>query len=110
MQAGGTLSFAGLTWTITLVDPRGGHVRYTIQPNQGRPSEDDRLLTFEWGASDPVPYYFASGHYNHPWTNGNVQGFQGDTYDPATVVLNDNAYGVDINVDEFTISPDWDFM
>lgn len=111
VQVGGTVSFAGDTWTITDVDDRGGHVRFTIQPNQGRPSEDNRDITFTWGASDPVPYVDDADHYNHAWSSGNVEGFETTAYDPANPPAgNTNAYGVDLVADFYNTSPDWDLL
>ena len=106
VEIGGTLSFAGSTWTIVDRSDSATHVRYYLEPNQGRPSENTYLLQFEWGSTNPIPYVrdptLSSG-------SSNVEGFGGTVYPPT--VYDPNAFfGTDIRVQEFTGSNDWDLM
>lgn len=109
IEIGATLSFAGLSWTVTNITTNGsgagGRHNFFIEPDQGRPEEGDYILTWEWGAADPIPYVEDA---NHLASDPNVEGFQGTTF-PATV-FDDNAYGVDVLVEEYIPSPDWDVM
>lgn len=105
VEEGGTLEFAGVTWTITLVDIRGSHVRYSIEPDQGRPSEDNRDITFTWGSAAPIPHAIDSGYYS---AAPDVLGFEGTTYPPSAT--NNNAYGVDIQLQEADVSEDWELV
>ena len=105
VEPGGTLAFGGSTWTVTDVDPRGGHVRYTITPAQGRPGEADRVMTWEWGSTDPIPYLEQSSYWGaYPL----VTGLAGPSLDNLT--RSQNAYAVDIYVAEMIPNPDWDLQ
>ena len=107
VQDGAEFNYQGFTWTVTDVNLAGSHVEFTIAPNQGRPTAGLHDLNFVWGSSDPVPYVRDIDHLLT--LNPNVQGFEGTTYD-GNPTLNDNAYGIDINVDQLISSPDWDFV
>lgn len=105
VEIGARLLFAGQEWTVTDVDIRSSHVRYGVEPNQGRPSESERSLTFQWGSSDPIPYVVDSNFFSaYP----EVGGFLDSTYPPTST--DQNAYGVDLVIDDIVGSPDWDFV
>lgn len=107
---GGTLEFASTTWTIVDVfQGFGDHVRYTLTPNQGRPTGGQYALTFEWGTSGPIPYVEDLDHFNYAWPSGSIQGFKTATYDGSPTLTN-NAYGIDVLADEYTLPTDWDFF
>ena len=107
VEVGGTLSFGGSTWTITVVDIRGSHVRYHLTPNQGRPSENTYTLTFTWGSADPIPY-LVDQDYWAPFVNVNVRGFEGDKL--GTLIYNSNQYGIDLYITEVKMPQDWDLQ
>lgn len=105
VETGGTLSFAGLTWTITLVDIRGSHVRYSITPNLGRPTEEKYTLTFSWGFVDPVPFVRDAGFFSG---TPDISGIEGTSIDSLTTT--NDAHGVDILVAPANVSDDWDIV
>ena len=105
VETGGTLSFAGLTWTITLVDIRGSHVRYTLTPNLGRPEEDKYTLSFSWGSTDPVPFVRDANFYSG---TAQISGYEGSSLGSLTTTQ--DAYGIDLLVTPATVSPDWDIV
>ena len=105
VEAGGTLAFGGSTWTITDVDIRGSHVRYHLTPNQGRPSENDYLLSFTWGSADPIPYLEQTGYWgSYPL----IDGLEGP--DRPSLIRSDTAYAVDVYVAQLEANPDWDLQ
>ena len=98
VQPGALMTMAGQSWTVTDVDDRGGHVRFDLTPNQGRPSEDDRTITFSWGATAPIPYMRDVDHFAPVvWPEGTlIKGFEDSVYSYGDETLNDNAYGIDL--------------
>ena len=109
IEVGGTMEFSGSIWTITNITTTGsgasGRHNFFITPNQGRPSENETIITWTWGSSDPVPYAVL----NNWWAGeDNADGFEDDEYPPAGI--NDNFYGTDILADLLVASDDWDFM
>ena len=112
VQVGGTISAGGFTWTVLLVDPRGDHTRYTVDPAT-RISENTYTFTFEWLSAITLDYVYITDWYNADHeTHAEIKGYFSDEgYDPSDLSkLNENAYGVDIEVQDAYISPDWDFL
>lgn len=116
VPAGATIEFGGSSWTITSVDQRSNHVRFDVSPNQGRPGEAERDITFIYGATADIPYVVDANYWP---ASPNVQGFEGDVYEmpavtgvvPAGVTLNENQYGIDLFVKELQdVSGDWDYL
>ncbi len=109
IEVGATLSFAGSTWTVTNITTNGsgggGRHNFFIEPNQGRPTEDEYILTWTWGATDPVPYVQDTDYYSG---TDLVYGFKSGTFPPLS--FDKNGYGVDLLVDDFIESEDWDVM
>lgn len=107
VEVGGTLSFAGVLWAITAISDQSTSVRYTIAPNQGRPTAGVQTLEFKWGTADPVPFVEDSDFYI---ATDSIEGFSVTTYPPTDAQLNDNGYGVDIFLQEATVSDDWELV
>ena len=107
VDVGGSLSFAGIIWTITAISDQTDSVSYTIAPNQGRPNAGLQTLEFKWGTADPVPFGQDLDFY---LGNDNIQGFSITKYPPTEEELNANGYGVDIFVQEATVSEDWELV
>lgn len=105
VEVGGTLSFGGSTWTITEVDIRGSHVRYHLEPNQGRPPENTYSLTFAWGQTEDIPFVTDTDYWA---AVGPVRGCQGTTL--RALDYDNDGHGVDIFVREVSVSDDWDIM
>ena len=105
VEVGGTLSFGGSTWTITEVDIRGSHVRYHIEPAQGRPSENTYSLTFSWGSVEDIPFVTDADYWSPV---GPIRGCQGTSI--RNLDLDDDAHGVDVYVQQVVVSDDWDIM
>lgn len=106
VQAGGTFSYAGVVWNITSVDTgNNNRVVYHLEPNQGRPEEDTYTLTWEWGDVSPLPLVEAPNFYSG---TSQVQGFSDGAYPPSA--LDDDAHGLDLEVSDYQLSPDWDLM
>lgn len=105
VEVGGTLSFGGSTWTITEVDIRGSHVRYHLQPAQGRPTENTYPLTFTWGSTEDIPFVTQADY----WASVSpIRGCQGTSI--RSLSYDNDAHGVDLYVREVTVSDDWDLM
>lgn len=105
VQEGGTLEFGGSIWTIEEVDVHSSHVRYTVSPSQGRPSENTYILTFSWGSVAALPFVNTVNHFSaYP----GIRGLSGLTLDSLT--YNNDYYGVDISIDELVFSDDWDVV
>ncbi|MDJ0792548.1 MAG: hypothetical protein QNJ71_11690 [Acidimicrobiia bacterium] len=105
VEVGGTLSFAGSSWTITEVDIRGSHVRYHVEPPQGRPTENTYLITFAWSAISDIPFVTDADYW---LPVGPVRGCQGTTIRNLEEDL--DAHGVDIFIKQFVSSNDWDIL
>lgn len=114
VNVGGTIAFGGMEWTITNITTTGsgagGRHNFFITPNQGRPSENVYPITFTWGSSAPIPYVKDAGFWLG-MTKYSVQGFEAESYDfgnppPGT----DDAYGIDLLVEDYNTPTDWDFM
>ncbi len=105
VEVGGTLSFGGSTWTIIEVDIRASHVRYHLDPAQGRPEENTYALTFTWGSVEDIPYVTDADYWAPV---GPVRGCQGANL--RTLDYDNDAHGVDVYVQQVVVSDDWDIM
>lgn len=90
-------------WTITAVDHQLDHVRFNVDPAE-RITEGKYLFTFTTYAPQPIAYNRADNHYAG---DARVQGFYSET-GYANIMLDEHAYGVDVQVQDAFISPDWD--
>lgn len=107
MDIGDTITntSTGTTWSITLVDIRGSHVRYTLEPVLRDP-ESETTFSFVQKTSYPLPYVWLTDHYV---SASEIQGgFTVDNY--ADIVWNNDAHGIDIELEAITFSTDWTIL
>ena len=65
-------------------------------------------ITWEWGATDPIPYPVVPNWYSPSPPEGGVLGYVGNEYPPDAGLLNDDFVGVDVRLEDATVSSDWD--
>ena len=105
MTPGDKVDFGGLTWTITAVVINASDVQLTVTPAVRVP---ESLYTVSFAQLEPefCPSVNITDHYV---SNPNIQGLHGlDSLD--NLVLDQDAYGVDLLVQDANISDDWDLV
>ena len=108
LNPGDLVSGGGLDWDILDTDERSSHTRLTVDPATRIGQEEKYTFTFSQFTATPIKYVRIVNHYSG---NAEVQGLFSDTgYDPSTIVPDQNAYGVDIRVQNLQFSPDWDLI
>ncbi len=105
MSQGDNISGGGIIWTITTVTDNGAHMRYGVSPAT-RAQEGDLTMTFDQEQPASIDYVSV----NNLWAaEPNVDGYLAvDVISPGA--LNDNQYGVDIEIQNMTASPDWEVL
>jgi len=105
MSEGDHISGGGIEWIITSVSDNGTHMRYGVSPTT-RAQEDDLTMTFSQEVAASINYVTLVDHF---LGSASVEGFKGvDTITGR--VLDESAYGVDIELQTMTFSPDWAVM
>lgn len=105
LTVGDVIDGAGTRWTILDINDNGTWIEFVVSPgSQGAPDGVQDFI-FETVASVPIttvidPDYFVP--------NGNVAGWY--TIDSGVREDTQDAYGVDIEVQEASVSDDWDLM
>ena len=105
VAAGDTIQIAGTTYTVLGVDQQLDHVRFQVEPAT-RVAENTYTFTFTVFQTAPVTYVRIDNHYQ---SVAGVSGLFGTT-DHASLAVNDNAYGVDVLLQDAAISADWDIQ
>ncbi len=100
---------SGMTWDVLDASKSGSVYTFLVDPAE-RAGEDSSNFTFTYYAPLAISYVVDANHYS---TLTNVNGFLSTTgYDPSGsgVTLDNNAYGIDITVQDVLQSEDWDLM
>lgn len=108
LTIGDTISALGVTWAIQGIIDSGTYMTFGVAPAvQGNP-EGVTTFTFETVTATPITYAEDPTY----WTTSGIsaQGLYIADGEYGDIVPNDTAYGVDITVQDATVSPDWDFM
>jgi len=102
MQIGDKIEGAGIIWTINQIFPQTGYYEFEVTPTiQGTAGAGDFIFTTYQQV--PVNYQIITDHYAASITEG---GFSTTGYDG--IVLDNNMYGIDIELQEAYISDDWE--
>ena len=109
LAAGDTIEGAGMTWTILVNSAQAGYANLTVSPAaSGAPTG---IQDFLFNSTTPTPIEY--GIDVDYWLNNpqyNVQGLYAFDAPYHTNPPNDNAYGVDITVQQIEVSDDWDIV
>ena len=97
---------SGQEWSVNGASKTGDVYYFDVEPAT-RAGENTSNFTFTYYAPLSMDYLIAANHYT---TLSNVSGFQSTTGYDGNPTLNQNAYGVDINIQDVLVSDDWDFM
>ena len=113
VNIGGTIRSQGITWEILDITQNVNDVSYTVTPTSRIPTEAEYTFIFTWEGPISLDYVYATDYYDagHELF-GTVKGyFADDGYDPGDATnLDENAYGVDLEVQEVEASADWDIL
>lgn len=107
LTIGDVVEVEGVRWALQATDDQGSYIDFSVAPATQLSSDSVKSFTFETTTATPITI-LEDVNYNQ--SAGNISGLftQDDSYDNITV--NDNAYGVDIKVQEAYIPKDWDFL
>ena len=100
---------SGQQWTVISASKSGSVYTFIVEPST-RANEDTSIFQFTYYGPLSMDYLIDANHYS---TLSNVNGFLSTTgYDPDDdpMTLDQNAYGIDITVQDVLVSDDWDFM
>ena len=108
LQLGDEIQGAGRTWQVQSNTDQGLYHQYTVIPAiQGSPV-GLQPFNFTHFADQPVPYVEIVDHWQ---AVPNIEGLIAVTINqPGANVLNNNAYGTDINLQAASVSEDWDLV
>lgn len=106
---GASLFVQGISFLVLTTVVNVGTVTYTVIPDLARPSSgNNRAFQFSYFVDGPLEYVEIVDHYlGHTGRADTVKGFLGAQYSFG-IALNDNGYGIDIELDDAVGSADWD--
>lgn len=102
---GSTVEANGRIWNVDTITDGGPWIEIGYTASGGIPVDGLYDFTFTNPGPQPTEYVRIVDHF---LGNPNVRGLFG--VDGATPAEDDNAYGVDIQVQEASVSPDWDYV
>ena len=105
LTLGDKIIAGGVTWTIQAVVDNTTYFNFTVSPTS-QIADGVQDFIFEAPPSSLLPTNSDANYY----AATNTQGLLGIDVAYVDIVPNDNAYGVDINYQDATISPDWDVV
>lgn len=107
LQVGDIIDGVGQRWNIGSITDDGDYVTFGVDPAaQGSP-DGVSAFQFETVTATPITYGFDFDYWFGDATGAGLYIADG-IYD--NIVPDDNAYGIDIEVQAATISPDWDVL
>ena len=107
LNPGDKISGGGVEWDILLVTLNADHVLLEVSP-ASRAQENTYTFTFTTYGTAPITYERINNHY---LSDANIRGFFSSSgYDPATITLDDDCYGIDLQEQNVVLSPDWDIQ
>ncbi len=108
MAVGDEIKQGGVTWLIQSVTDNGGWVEYTVSPAMGLSTEGVQEFTFRNVVAADITVFSETNYWT---TEGlDIQGLQGVDVDYGSIVPNGTAYGIDLLVQEVSISSHWDTL
>ena len=106
IKVGDDISVDDMTWDITDIIDQGSYYNFYIQPTTRASNGGVQDATFIVYAPAPVDYGYLADHWA---SNPNVLGlYAEDNYKAPTE--NDNAYGLDLEIQDMIYSDDWDIV
>ena len=106
LNPGDSVSAGGTEWDILSTTHNADHVVLSVSPTT-RLQENTYTFTFTTYTTAPITYVRIANHY---LSNPNVKGFFDNGYDPEQLTLDDDAYGVDVQIQDMVASPDWELQ
>ena len=105
MEVGDTIDDGTVRWSISKIVDNGTWIDFTVAPSVQSTPDGIRDFTFETTIATPVttvidPDYYLGSTNVRPWYE----------IDAGGRVYTDSGYGVDVNVQEVSVSGDWDYM
>ncbi|MGB2335680.1 MAG: collagen-like triple helix repeat-containing protein [Alcanivorax sp.] len=105
VKAGDTIAAGGFMWDVVSAADSGAYHTFAIQP-QVQATAGVLTVTFTVYGAAVISYEKVAAHFNG---SAEVQGLYSNA-NYGSIVLDDAAYGVDIEVQPAYVSPDWDFQ
>ena len=105
LVVGDVIGGAGLSWAIQGIQDNSTWVGFSVAPAiQGYPTGTQEF-SFETVSATPITYVEDTDY----WVgNTSISGLKSLDGDYPSIVGNGNGYGVDILIQDFEFSPDWD--
>lgn len=107
LELGDIISALGQQWAIQAIADQGTYINFAVAPSTQASPDGVALFTFEVTLPVPITYNFNSDYWI---SDPEVQGFLGVDTDYSGVVYDNTQYGIDILLQEATISADWDLQ
>ena len=108
IPVGASMTVEGTTYLVITKTINAGTVEFQVLPDNARPAQgNNRPFQFSYFVNGIIDYVNIVDHFI---ADPNVRGFSGDTYLGAVAALNDDAYGIDIEIDLAVVSADWDIL
>lgn len=104
LSNGDSIEAGGIRWAISAVTDNGTWVDFSVAP-QTQISDGLHSFIFETVTASPITVIADTDYY---LGNSDIRPFY--SIDGGTRVLTDDAYNVDIKIQEITVSDDWDIV
>lgn len=102
-----TMYDTGVTWEVLQVDFASNIYTFTVEPAT-RSSNAVSVFTFYYYTSSDIYYVYETDLYA---SDARISGYIAAEYDPTnSAYFNDNAYGIDIKVQNAVSSADWEVV
>lgn len=107
LEIGDVIKGAGREWSIQTVVDNGTWMDYAVAPaSQGSPDGVQNFI-FETVTDTPISYIYDTDYW---LAQPAVQGLFGLDIPYDTIVPDNNQYNIDIQLQPYYVSPDWDLM
>ncbi len=107
LNNGDKIDISDVSWTVQSVTDSGGYVTISVTPATQSSSQGIKDFTFSTTTATAIGYDKETAYYSG---NANVRGMYIADGVYGDIVPSDDAYGVDIEVQNATISDDWDIV
>ena len=108
LTVGDRIQGVGMDWLITAIADNGTWMDFSVSPAQQGAPVGVSLFTFQTITATPIEYLRDTDYWV---TEPKIRGLYGiNVASGADVVPDANAYGIDLQVQNAYISPDWDIM
>ena len=98
---------SGYTWEVLSASKAGDVYTFIVDPG-ARANNALSDFTFTYFGASPINYVYNTNLYA---SDARIQGFFANEYDPTDVgAINENGYGIDIQLQTVIVSDDWDVV